>query len=169
MTRHHPTRFTVSFLLAGLGALSVLMTAALVAAASREVGPRSCSTVDRRQQRVLVRNGYYTRCGPASAVLTFERRSYAIRGGFCTDGRMSFGVSGAGSASHRGFAIILASNRSGGVPVIDGEVEFVPGIRVALSGTAIVRRGLKRGTFRVYGRSGTRPTGSKFTGSWNCG
>ena len=79
-----------------------------------------------------------------------------------------FGVLGPGSAPHRGFWIDLAHNRAGAVDVTDGEVEFVPGVRVALSGTALVKPGLKRGTFNVFGRSASGPTGGKFTGSWTC-
>lgn len=135
------------------------------------VGPSSCPTHG-VSTHVIVRNGYRTLCGLASGVISLNGVSYTLRGGFCDNGRLGFGVLGAGSAPHRGLYIVLAHDRAGAVDVIDGEVELIPGIRVALSGTAVVAPSLRRGTFKVFGRagrSGTRPTGSRFTGSWNCG
>jgi hypothetical protein len=135
----------------------------------RVLAPRSCSTADRLLKHALVSHGYYTMCGPASAVIRVKGTSYAIHGGNCADGvRLYFGVLGPGSAPHRGFFIDLAHKRAGAVDVTDGEVEFVPGVRAALSGTALVKPGPTRGTFDVYGRSASGPTGSKFTGSWTC-
>lgn len=141
-----------------------------VAATVGVVGPSSCPTHG-LLTHVIVRNGYRTMCGLASGVISLNGASYTLRGGFCDHGRMGFGVLGPGSAPHRGLFIVLAHDRAGAVDVIDGEVELVPGIRVALSGTAVVEPRLRRGTFKVFGRAGlgTRPTGSRFTGSWNCG
>jgi hypothetical protein len=133
-------------------------------------GPRACPA-GRSLPHALVRDGYQTMCGTARVVVVSERASYTIRRGYCTHARITFGVLGSGSAAHRGFAIVFAQNRAGVVLVIDGEAEFVPGIRVALSGTAVVAPGLKNGTFKVFGRggrSGRTLTGRTFTGSWNC-
>ncbi len=150
----------------------VAATAAFAAPLSGVVGPGSCPARLAVGQHGILRQGWETACGPGRALVTFKGVSYAIHGGYCTDGRLGFGILGNGSAPHRGFAIVLAHNRAGVVNVIDGEVEFVPGVRVALSGTAVVEPGLKRGTFKVFGRggpNGTTPTGSRFTGSWDCG
>jgi hypothetical protein len=58
--------------------------------------------------------------------------------------------------------------RPGPVTIDDSEIE-VPGIRVAASGTVIVGKGLKGGSFFLYGRDASGPTGVTVTGSWTCG
>jgi hypothetical protein len=154
---------TVACTAAGIGMGSVGQ-----ATHAQAPGPRSCGPAARLLKHALVSHGYLTMCGPASGVIRFKGTSYAIHGGLCSDGRIYFGVLGLGSAPHKGFFIDLTHLRAGAVGVSDGEVEIVPGIRVALSGTALVKPSLKQGTFSVFGRSGSGRTGSTFTGSWNC-
>ena len=150
----------------------VAATAAFATPLSEAVGPGSCPAHLKVGQHAILRHGWLRACGPGTALVMFKGVSYSIHGGSCTDGRVYFGIVGPGSAPHRGFWIVLARKGAAAVNVIDGEVELVPGIRVALSGRAVVEPGLKRGTFTVFGRAGpngTTPTGSHFTGSWNCG
>jgi hypothetical protein len=45
----------------------------------------------------------------------------------------------------------------------------VPGIRVAASGTVLVNEALKGGSFFLYGRDASGPTGVTLTGTWTCG
>jgi hypothetical protein len=155
---------------AGIGMGSVGQTTHAGATPSPQTpGPRSCSVADRLLKHALASHGYVTMCGPASGVIRFNATSYAIHGGFCADGvRLYFGVLGPGSAPHRGFLLDLAHLRAGAVGVTDGEVEIVPGIRFALTGTAVVKPDLTQGTFKVFGRSGSQRTGRTFTGSWTC-
>ena len=42
-------------------------------------------------------------------------------------------------------------------------------MRVAASGTVILGKGLRGGTFTVYGRTASGPTGVRLSGSWHCG
>jgi len=50
----------------------------------------------------------------------------------------------------------------------DSEFE-VPGRRVAASGTVILSKGLKGGTFTLYCRTALGPAGARLRGSWTCG
>jgi hypothetical protein len=83
---------------------------------------------------------------------------------------LDFGVYSPRATPHLGFGLRFDASRAGIVNVVDGELEMVPGIRVALSGTAHVDPGFRSGTFSVYGRgAGGRHTGGTFTGGWTCG
>ena len=83
---------------------------------------------------------------------------------------MSFGVVTHRPLAHRGLLLVLRPGyRSGRVSVIDGQLELVPGIRVAISGAAVVTMGRDGGTFTLFGRSAAGPTGSRFTGTRTCG
>ena len=62
----------------------------------------------------------------------------------------------------------LQATRPGPVSIDDSEIE-VPGIRVAGSGTILVNEGLKGGSFFLYGRDASGPTGVTLTGTWTCG
>ena len=83
---------------------------------------------------------------------------------------LGFGVTTPRAVPHKGLFLMLEpGNRPGRVRIIDGQLDLVPGIRVALSGTAVVDRGLRSGTFWVYGRVWANiPSGGRFTGSWTC-
>jgi hypothetical protein len=171
--RECAARRRLVFTTLAVGLLVVVACAwATPAATAGRGGPDTCPA-GRVVTHGLWHNGYSTLCGPAHVVVvTSKGTSYAIRGGFCSGGHLGFGTFGNGSAPHHGFAIVLARNRAGPVKVIDGEAEFVPGVRVALSGRAVVAHGLRTGTFKVFGRggsTGTTRTGATFTGSWNCG
>ena len=168
MRSRHLPGLVISAVIIGL----VAATAAFAATESAVVGPGACPAHLKVGQHAILRHGWERVCGPGSALVSFKGVSYSVHGGYCSDGRVDFGISGPGSTPHRGFWIVLAHHGAGAVKVVDGEVELVPGIRVALSGTAVVEPGLKGGTFKVFGRggsNGTTPTGSRFTGSWNCG
>jgi hypothetical protein len=58
--------------------------------------------------------------------------------------------------------------RPGPVTIDDSEIE-IPGIRVAASGTVTVGKRLRGGTFNLYGRDASGPTGVNVTGTWTCG
>jgi hypothetical protein len=116
--------------------------------------------------------------GSARVVVIARGVTYVIQGGLggCSRplGNPPLRWIGAGSFTplakrHKGASVVLSpGDRAGRVKVIDGQLELVPGIRVALSGTAVVSSGLNAGTFKVYGRTANGPTGSWFTGSWTC-
>jgi hypothetical protein len=83
---------------------------------------------------------------------------------------LDFGVLEPGRRPHKGLSLVLRpGDRPGHVAVVDGQLELVPGVRVAPSGTAIVSEGLAGGTFALFGRSAGGSTGSVFTGAWTCG
>ena len=166
MRSRHLPGLVISAVIVGLVAATAAFAAPLF------VGQGSCPAHLKVGQHAILRHGWVTACGPGSALVTFKGVSYAVHGGSCTAGRAASAL--LGLAAHRtgGFWIVLADKRAGAVNVIDGEVEIVPGIRVALSGAAVVEPSLERGTFKVFGRggpNGNTPTGSRFTGSWNCG
>lgn len=93
-------------------------------------------------------------CSPARAVVYLNGKAYTIRGGHCYQRRgASEGVLAIGLITNRpaapGQGILLTwPTRPGPVRIDDSEVE-VPGMRVAASGTVLVRKGLKGGTFAL--------------------
>ncbi len=105
--------------------------------------------------------------------MTVRGVTHTIPHGACngpTGGRLDFGIYSPRATMHVGLGLRFETVRAGTVKVIDGELEVVPGIRVALSGIARVDPGFRSGTFSVYGRGADgRLTGGTITGSWTCG
>jgi hypothetical protein len=54
------------------------------------------------------------------------------------------------------------------VQIDDSEIE-VAGTRVGASGTVLVGERLKGGSFFLYGRTASGPTGITLAGTWTCG
>jgi hypothetical protein len=132
------------------------------------LGPPKCST--NPPLRVVNRRGFIVFCGPGSAVVWSKGKWNVIKGSACDGGRLDFGTWSQRSTPHVGLGIVLDSRpHPGSVDVGDGGIELIPGTRTALSGTATIEPGLKRGTFNLYGRNGAGPDGSRFVGAWNCG
>jgi hypothetical protein len=117
--------------------------------------------------------GWWVQCGPAHAVVTVRGVTHTITHGACNGprgGRLDFGIYSPRGVRHVGLGLRLERVRAGTVEVTDGELEVVPGIRVALSGTARVDRGFGSGTFSVHGRRADgRRIGGTIDGSWACG
>jgi hypothetical protein len=143
--------------------------------------PPRCSAADTRRTATLLVDGgvhnsplYIRSCGPAQAVIDLNGQSYPIRGGYCRPASVrgtelvSIGLlANAPAAPGRGIALTLPT-RSGPTRINDSEFE-VPGRRVEASGTVILGKGLKGGTFTLYGRTASGPTGVRLSGSWACG
>ena len=92
-------------------------------------------------------------------------KSFTIKGGYCTLGRVRFGLF-ADVAGAKGIVLVLrARNRTGRTEIIDSSVRL-PGVtgEIPNTGTAIRAKGLKSGTFALMGSEGPR-----LTGSWTCG
>ena len=144
--------------------LSLLLATIVLAPGSPAAGPRLCTGS---------KPGWWVQCGPASAVVTVRGVSHTITHGACngpSGGRLDFGIYSPRATPHVGLGLRFETVRAGTVKVIDGELEVVPGIRVALSGTAHVDPGFRSGTFSVHGRRADgRRTGGTITGRWICG
>jgi hypothetical protein len=157
--------------------------------------PPKCSAADTRREAVLTSplTGdpvYIRACGRARATVRVnDGQPYLIRGGFCVPHEKARRSKKSKRRALQGFYIGVLSNppgepsgaaavpflgsttpvtRPGRVTIDDSEFE-VPGIRVAASGTVTVGRLLRGGTFNLYGRDASGPTGVKVTGSWTCG
>ena len=108
----------------------------------------------------------------AKAVVTVKGATYTIPHGACRGGggQSDFGVYSQSAKPHIGFGLRLDTVRAGRVTVSDGELDVVPGFRVALSGTAHLDAGLRSGTFTVHARGAdSRLAGGPITGRWTCG
>ncbi len=169
---HTPQAMRTALALLAFGAAVLLLTAWTPAPI-----PPQCAAADVREGKVVRGNGVLAACGPARVIVRARGVSYVIQGGVCFPPQgdnpakrwLMFGAFTPLAKPHRGLGLVLRpGNRAGRVSVIDGELQLVPGIRVALSGAAVVKSGLNSGTFTVYGRWAKRPTGSWFTGSWTC-
>jgi hypothetical protein len=156
----------------------VLGAAALLLTAWASGDPtQNCTAADAREGKVLRQHNVMRSCGLARVIVRAGGRFYVIRGGVCfapqgddpAERWLMFGVFTPLAQPHSGLGLVVRpGDRAGRVSVIDGELQLVPGVRVALSGSAVVGSGLGRGTFSVYGRSAKGLTGGRFTGSWSC-
>jgi hypothetical protein len=147
------------------------------------VRPPTCSAADTRHDASLSapRTGHpvYLRwCGRAQATVVFAGRRYVIRGGHCsspTQGTLSgvaIGLVANPPAPAIGRGLVFdfhgVVTRARAVRIKDSEIE-VPGVRIAASGTVTVGAGLKKGTFKLFGRTAAGPTGKNVSGSFTCG
>jgi hypothetical protein len=111
-------------------------------------------------------------------VVYLNGTTYRIRGGHCypvqpsrTKRRLLAEIEiglirNPAAAPGRGISLPhLEATQPGPLSIDDSEIE-AGGMRVAASGTA---KGLKSGTFSLYGRDASRPTGVTPTGNWTCG
>ncbi len=125
---------------------------------------------------------YIRFCGPARALVRVNGRAYRVQGGRCYRGpgtqastRTLTGI-GIGlvvnEPARPGLGVtffwVPPSTHAGLVKIDDSEIE-VPGRRVAASGSVIVAKSLNGGSFRLYGRTASGPTGDRVTGTWTCG
>jgi hypothetical protein len=161
---------------------SVLPLTAWTSHAGSPAQPK-CSAADTRRTATLLVNGgahhaplYLRFCGPARGVIDLNGKSFAIRGGWCHHGRSSFSaelviaiglIANRPAAPGRGISLRLP-RRPGRTTIDDSEFE-VPGMRVAASGIVVLAPGLRGGTFSLYGRTASGPTGVRLSGSWACG
>jgi uncharacterized Zn-binding protein involved in type VI secretion len=159
--------------------LPVLVGASLVFAASAssaDVLP-ACTAGDRLSPVLVSRGGYQLACGPGSAVVTFNGTTYRMNGSRCfissRGARLYFGAQRfdrPSRPSRNGLYLVVAPNRVGPVPVIDGGVGFASGLRTAIVGAAQTTDGLREGTFTIYGHRGNgKADRRRFTGGWDCG
>ena len=158
------------------GAIVVVSVVALLtlsgwaAGASPDVPP-NCSPADTQRHAILhseafKAGGPYSAryCGPGRAVVRVGGKSFTVTGGFCTSGRVGFGLFA--NVGAKGIVLVLrASNRAGRTKIIDSSVR-IPGVtgEIPNTGTAIRAKGLKSGTFAL-----TRSGALRVTGSWTCG
>jgi hypothetical protein len=160
--------------------MGVLLLTAWTTKAASPTPPR-CSASDTRRNATHFEAPYSRFCGPARGVVYLNGETYTIRGGHCyprqaprkkrrrlTD--ITIGLFGDPPATPgRGIWLPhLLMTHPGLAHIDDSEIE-VPGMRVGGSGTVIVRNGLKDGSFFLYGRDASGPTGVIVTGTWTCG
>ena len=145
-----------------------------VDAASAPARP-ACTATDARSPWLISRDGYIYACGPGSAVVHVNGKTYRVTHSKCIDrARLYFGATRQSSrlAPRNGVSLFVERDASGEVNVIDGALELITGRRAtlwgSLSGSARSDRRLRRGSFVLRGRSGT-VKGLGLTGSWNCG
>lgn len=159
------------------GAIVAISVAALLtlpgwaARASPDVPPK-CSPADTQRHATVLSEAYKAGgplavryCGSGRAVVRVGGKSFTIEGGYCTSGRVRFGLF-ANVASAKGIVLVmLARKRTGRTEIIDSSVRL-PGVtgEIPNTGTAIRAKGPKSGTFALVGSKGPR-----FTGSWTCG
>lgn len=98
-------------------------------------------------------------------------RSYSIDGGHCGDPggfrQAGFGViaNGASYPGATGLSILLKPGAEAGrVSVVDSIVQ-VAGLDLDATGSAVVTKGLNRGTFTLTSKASE---GMRVTGSWTC-
>jgi hypothetical protein len=114
---------------------------------------------------------YATFCGRGEAIVRLGARSYSIDGGHCGDPgafrQAGFGVI-ANTALYpgaTGLSILLnPGDEVGRVNVVDSIVQ-VAGRDLDATGSAVVAKGLGRGTFTLTAKA---PEGMRVTGSWTC-
>ena len=159
-----------------LGNFVLLLTAWTAAGATPT--PPKCSPTDTQREATLTTGtfprgaGYATFCGPGGAVMELGGRSFTIRGGHCGHAGstrwVAFGVIASGplGSGARGFSMVLEpGNRPGHVNVIDSIIQ-VAGLDLSPTGSAVVAKGLKSGTFTLTPIKGSALT--RVTGSWTC-
>jgi len=159
------------------GAIVAISVAALLTLPGWAVGaapdvPPTCSAADTQRHATLFSEAYKAGgpfsvryCGPGRAVVRVGGKSFTIKGGYCTAGRVRFGLF-ANVASAKGIVLVmLARKRTGRTEIIDASVRL-PGVTddPPNTGTAIRAKGPKSGTFALIGSDGPR-----ITGSWTCG
>lgn len=172
------------------GLLAICMSVLLLTAWTTKTSPTPprCTAADTRRNATRVVNDpssgkplYFRFCGPARAVVYMNGRSYRIGGGHCyplrssrttrrrlTEIAVGF-ITNAPAAPGRGIDLPhLEATQRGPVQIDDSEIE-VAGTRVAASGTVLVGTGLKSGSFFLYGRDASGPTGVTLAGTWTCG
>ena len=141
-----------------------LLAATALTAGSAVATPRPCPGT---------KPGWWVQCGPARAVVTVGGATYTIPHGTCHGhavGRPDFGVYSQSAKPHIGFGLRLDAVRAGRVTVSDGELDVVPGFRVALSGSAHLDAGLRSGSFTMHARGAdSQLAGGPITGHWTCG
>src|SRR3954447_6381989 len=167
---------------ARLGALLVicagvlLLTAWTPNAASPTI-PR-CTARDTQLNTTHSVSAYIRFCGAARGIVYLNDESYAVRGGHCdpvesprnkrrllTDITIGW-LSEPPAAPGQGIWLPhLQATRPGPVQLNDSEIE-VAGTRVAASGTVLVGAGLRSGSFFLYGRDASGPTGVTLAGTW---
>jgi hypothetical protein len=156
----------------------LLLAASSIQAAST---PPRCSAGDARRNATHYESPYTRFCGPARGVVYLNGTSYTMRGGHCDPlqaprkkrrllRRITIGViADPPAAPGRRISILhLHVTRPGPVQIDDSEVEMGD-TRVAASGTVLVGAGLKSGSFFLFGRDASGPTGVTLAGTWTCG
>ena len=145
--------------------------AASVGPRSASVGPR-CSAWDTRNEQTLRGQFYERYCGPGRAVLRVDGKLFLIKRGTCwrSGGGVGFGLIGYGGRLARGIwlkfqpagsDLLYGNMRAGRNSVIDGEVQL-PGFgSLPHTGSAVVAKGLKSGTFSLGSR--WNPLTGRFT------
>ena len=165
--------------LLAIGVSALLLMAWTTKAASPT--PPRCTAADARRNATHFESPYTRFCGPARGVVYLIGKSYTVRGGHCTPLQsprkkrhlltgITIGlIADAPAAPGRGIWLLhLQVTRPGPVQIDDSEIE-VPGTRVAASGTVLVGTALKSGSFFLYGRDASGPTGVTLAGTWTCG
>ena len=160
--------------------VSVVPLTAWTTKAASPTPPR-CTAGDARRNATHFEAPYSRFCGPARGVVYLNGETYTIRGGHCHPRQaprkkrrllthVTIGlISDPPAAPGRGISIPnLQVTRPGPVQIDDSEIE-VADTRVAASGTVLVGTGLKSGSFFLYGRDATGPTGVTLAGTWTCG
>ena len=137
--------------------------------------PAKCSPADIRRETTLNAgtfrrggNAYATFCGQGEAVVRIGARSYTIEGGHCGSADslrfLGFGVIANGPLypGASGISLVLQPGaQTGRVNVVSSIVQ-VARLDVTPTGTAVVSKGLKGGTFSLGSAS------KRVTGSWIC-
>jgi len=162
-------------------ALFILAAASLAFAAAwafaSDTVPATCAPQDARSRHLVERGGYTLACGRGAAVVSVGGARYYINHSRCFSGaRLYFGRFNWSNtqlpATNSLYLVLEPHGRAGAVGVVDGGVDAVTRdgavVSGAISGRARVNARLNRGTFVIFGRSGTA-AGRKFTGRWTCG
>jgi hypothetical protein len=160
--------------------VSVLLLTAWTTKAASSTPPR-CTVGDTRRNATHFEAPYSRFCGPARGVVYLDGKTYTIRGGHCnprqsprkkrrllTDITIGL-IADEPAAPGRGIWLPhLQATRPGPVQIDDSEIEMAD-TRVAASGTVLIGTGLKSGSFFLYGRDASGPTGVTLVGTWTCG
>lgn len=138
-----------------------------------------CTAADKTSTHLVARDGYELACGPGSAVVSFEGKTYRITGSRCfissRGARLYFGAQRFDASTHPlprrdGLYLVVQPNPGRGVEVIDGGVDLAPGLEVAVRGTGRATNALRRGTFAIHANVASgRTDRRRFTGGWDCG
>ena len=140
--------------------------------------PAKCSPADIRRETTLNAgtfrkggNAYATFCGTGQAVVRVGPRSYTIQGGHCGSADslrfLGFGVIANGPLypGAIGISLVLRPGAQPGRVSVVSSIVQVAGLDVTPTGTAVLSKGLKSGTF---GLVTTGSSGQRITGSWTC-
>jgi hypothetical protein len=172
--------------LAGVAIVFLVAVGAWTAVAATSKPPR-CSASDTAQEKILSTPGaspgqgpaFIRFCGLARAYFRVNGKPYRVQGGHCLRGagstnRRLSGI-GIGFITNRpqppGMGVVFfwypASAHADVIEIDDSEIE-VPGQRVAASGTVVIADDLNSGSFNLYGRAASGPTGDRVRGRWTC-